>query len=256
MSELAFKTLGGHGPDLVMLHGFGSDRLSWAGNAAALTPVARLHSLDLPGHGDSPTDVGDGSAVELSRLVAETLKAHGIARAHLLGHSLGGAIALAIAHRSPESVRSLSLIAPAGLGAEIDHDFLARFPELETPEETAALLSRLVTRPQLINKLTIKRVLDQLEKPGSRAALRRIAAGIQAHESEIEGYAADIGTSSIPRLVIWGSADRISPPGEQALRRFGGTTLLVPEAGHLPHVEGARAVNAALAEFIASLPHD
>ena len=50
---LAFKTLGGEGHDVVLIHGFGSDRLSWLGNSPALMPLAKLHALDLPGHGDS-----------------------------------------------------------------------------------------------------------------------------------------------------------------------------------------------------------
>ena len=61
MSDITFKTLGGEGPDLVLIHGFGSDRLSWAGNSPALMTVARVHSLDLPGHGDSlAAEAGDG----------------------------------------------------------------------------------------------------------------------------------------------------------------------------------------------------
>ena len=69
MSDITFKTLGGEGPDLVLIHGFGSDRLSWAGNSPALMEVARVHSLDLPGHGDSlGAEVGDGSPLALAEL--------------------------------------------------------------------------------------------------------------------------------------------------------------------------------------------
>lgn len=255
MSSLAFKTLGGHGEDLVLIHGFGSDRLSWAGNAVALLPAARVHALDLPGHGESAPDVGTGSIAELAARVAGTLKAQGIAKAHLLGHSLGGAIAMELASEVPESVLSLSLIAPAGLGAGLDHDFLARFPELQTPEDTAALLGRLVTKPVLINKLTIQRVLTQLEKSGAREALRQIATSLQGAEADLQRKAAELAHKGLPKLVIWGAHDAINPLDETRLTALGGKTLIIPDAGHLPHIEGARQANAAIPEFLAAAAH-
>ena len=144
MSDITFKTLGGEGPDLVLIHGFGSDRLSWAGNSPALMEVARVHSLDLPGHGDSlAAEAGDGSPLALAELVADALDANGIKQAHLLGHSLGGSIAIVLALAEPARVLSLSLLAPAGLGRGIDREFLAAFPELASKESAEALLQRL-----------------------------------------------------------------------------------------------------------------
>ncbi len=255
MASLAFKTLGGQGQDLVLIHGFGSDRLSWAGNVAALLPVARVHSLDLPGHGESTADVGDGSLQHLAGKVADTLKAQGIEKAHLLGHSLGGAIALELATEAPGSVMSLSLIAPAGLGSGIDHEFLRNYSELTTPEEAAVLLSRLVTKPLLINRMTVQRVLNQLAQPGTREALRRIAATLHNNEDTLARKAASVAQTGIARLVIWGERDAINPLEEARLSNFGGTSLIVPDAGHLPHVEGARQVNTALAEFVIAASH-
>jgi pyruvate dehydrogenase E2 component (dihydrolipoamide acetyltransferase) len=250
MARLTFKTLGGHGPDLVLIHGFGADRLSWAGNVAALLPVARVHALDLPGHGESGPDVGSGTVTELASRVAETLTAQGIAKPHLLGHSLGGAIAMELAVAAPERVASLALIAPAGLGCGLDHDFLARYPELAAPEETAALLGRLVNRPMLINKFTVQHVLTQLSRPGTRDALRRIAGALQAGEGQIDQTAMQIAETVTPRLVVWGGLDGINPPDQARLSAFGGKTLFVPDAGHLPHIEAARLVNAELSAFI------
>lgn len=249
MTSLAFRTLGGQGPDVLLIHGFGSDRLSWAGNAAALMAVARLHALDLPGHGESASDVGDGSIMELAKRVAKSLRAQGIGKAHLVGHSLGGAIAMELAAQAPESVLSLSLIAPAGLGVGIDHDFLARYPELNTPEETATLLGRLVTKPFLINKFTIQRVLTQLAQPGTREALRCIATALARSEAALQERAVLIGRMDIPRLVIWGERDSVNPLDSNRLADFGGRLLILPDSGHLPHIEAARPVNAAITDF-------
>ena len=254
MSDIAFKTLGGEGPDLVMIHGFGSDRLSWAGNAPALMEVAKVHSLDLPGHGDSlASELGDGSPLALAELVADALDANGIGQAHLLGHSLGGAIAMVLALAQPERVLSLSLLAPAGLGHGISPDFLAIFPELASKEDAEALLQGLVSRPLLINRFMVARVLDQLERPGARDALRRIAAAVLAQEAQLGEWAGQIAATGIPRLVIFGGADQINPPDAMSLVGFAGRTLVIPEAGHLPHVEAAKQVNAALTGFIKSV---
>lgn len=251
MGGITFKTLGGEGEDLVLIHGFGSDRLSWAGTSPALMEVARVHSLDLPGHGDSlAVEAGDGSPLALAEVVADALDAHGIAQAHILGHSLGGAVAMVLALAEPARVRSLSLIAPAGLGRQLDREFLTAFPELAAKEDAEALLQRLVSKPLLINRFTIARVLEQLERPGARDALRGIARGMLAQEAQINGWASEVAATGIPRLVIFGGADRINPPDVASLVGFAGRTLVIPEAGHLPHVEAARQVNAALADFI------
>ena len=251
MSDITFKTLGGEGPDLVLIHGFGSDRLSWAGNSPALMEVARVHSLDLPGHGDSlAAEAGDGSPLALAELVADALDANGIKQAHLLGHSLGGSIAIVLALAEPARVLSLSLLAPAGLGRGIDREFLAAFPELASKENAEALLQRLVSKPLLINRFTIARVLEQLDRPGAREALRAIAEGVLAQEAQLGDWASKIAATGIPRLVIFGGADQINPPDANALVGFAGRTLVIPEAGHLPHVEAARQVNEALTDFI------
>jgi pyruvate dehydrogenase E2 component (dihydrolipoamide acetyltransferase) len=254
MSALAFKTLGGTGPDLVLIHGFGSDRLSWAGNAPALMEVARVHVLDLPGHGDSlASELGDGSPLALAELVADALDANGIGQAHLLGHSLGGAIAMVLALAQPERVLSLALLAPAGLGHGINRDFLAVFPELAGKEDAEALLQGLVSKPLLINRFTVARVLEQLDRPGARDALRSIAAGVVAQEEQLGEWAGQIAATGIPRLVIFGGADQINPPDPISLVGFAGRTLVIPEAGHLPHVEAAKQVNAELVTFIKSV---
>jgi len=222
MSGITFKTLGGEGPDLVLIHGFGSDRLSWAGTSPALMEVARVHALDLPGHGDSlAADAGDGSARALADAVFAALDAHGIEKAHLLGHSLGGSIAMLMALDQPDRVRSLSLIAPAGLGHGIDHDFLSRYPELATKEAAEALLQRLVSKPLLINRFTIARVLDQLSRPGAREALRAIAKGVEAHEEQLGEAARRVAASPVPRILIFGGADAINPPDHGAIAGFG-----------------------------------
>ncbi len=245
------------GPDCLLLHGFGSDRLSWMGTTPAIAPARTVHAFDLPGHGEAGPDVGDGMPVTLADRVAAAIDALGIGRAHIVGHSLGGGIALLLAQRRPDLVASLVLIAPAGLGAAIDHDFLQAYPRLDDTAAATLLLHRLVARPQLIGRQVVQRALDQLARPGVRAGLERVAAGLIAGQADIERAAAAVGASALPRMVIWGEADRINlPPSPDGLARFGGEQHQIAATGHLPHIESAKLVNGLLAAFLARAPRN
>jgi pimeloyl-ACP methyl ester carboxylesterase len=253
MSGLAFRTLGGEGADLWLIHGYGSDRLSWLGNSPALMTVARVHALDLPGHGDSPVSDGEDSLAGLARSVEETVAANSTGKVHVVGHSLGAGLALLMAEAGPERFRSLTLISPAGLGRTVDRSFLEAYPDLSTAEEATALLQRLVVRPQLINKLTVQRVLSQLDRPGAREALRKVAASLSGMEPVISDAAAAVSTGDLPRLTIWGEKDSINPLDATRLAAFGGESLVIPGAGHLPHIEAAKPVNDRIVSFLQSI---
>lgn len=252
MGAVAVKTLGGAGPDTVLIHGFGSDRLSWAGNSPALMTVSRVHALDLPGHGESCPDVGDGSVDALADRVAGALDQTGIGRAHLVGHSLGGAVALVLAEQHPERVASLTLIAPAGLGQQLDRNLLERLPALDDAEDILALLRTLVARPALINKMTAQRVLGQLAREGARDALIAIASGLLASEDRIRSAAESVSARAVPRLVLWGAEDAIYPLDQARTEAFGGDLHQIPAAGHLPHIEAFKTANDLMTTFLSS----
>ena len=250
LPELSLKRLGGQGPDALLLHGFGSDSLSWIVNQPALEGVAQLYALDLPGHGASHHDVGDGHVATLAERVADALDRRGLKRLHLIGHSLGGGIALLLAQSRPDLVASLVLIAPAGLGHAVDPNFLAAYPSLRSAIETEALLRQLVQQPRLIGRTLVARVIEQLERPHARAALRTLADGLARSSAALVDAAAAVAASDLPRLVVWGGNDRINPLSVERLTRFGGESHIAPDVGHLPHVEAPRVVNAEIVRFL------
>jgi pyruvate dehydrogenase E2 component (dihydrolipoamide acetyltransferase) len=139
--SIAYATLGtesGRDP-IVLVHGYGGDKNSWLFVQEPLSVDAVVHALDLPGHGTSGKDVGDGSLDTLAGVILGFLDALGIRRAHLVGHSLGGAVVTAVAAAAPERVRSLTLIAPAGFGSEVDADYLRTFASAVLPPSGAAV---------------------------------------------------------------------------------------------------------------------
>src|SRR5215472_1650887 len=125
--KISYAGVGDDGQVVLLIHGYGGDRNSWLFVQQPLAEQHRVYALDLPGHGTSSKDVGDGSLPVLAGAVVSVLDAIGADRAHLVGHSLGGAVAIAVAARDPGRIASLTLIAPAGFGAQINAAYLRDF---------------------------------------------------------------------------------------------------------------------------------
>src|SRR5271165_4556032 len=140
-----FHAAGTSGSAILLIHGFGADRLTWVANQQELSAAGRIYALDLPGHGDVAL-AGAGRIEDLVRAVAEAIDASEIGPVHLVGHSLGGAVAIALAATRPDLVRSLALIAGAGLGQGVNENFLFEYPRSASAEDTEELLRRLVSR--------------------------------------------------------------------------------------------------------------
>jgi pimeloyl-ACP methyl ester carboxylesterase len=247
------RAVGGTGDPVVLIHGFAADRLSWAANQGELARTHAVHALDLPGHGATALD-GPADPDHLAAAVAAGLDGSGLTDVHVIGHSLGGAVALLLADRRPDLVRSLVLIAPAGLGGPVDRAFVKTYPEATDPAVLEELMQGLVSRPRLINRQMVAYALAELGKPGRREALRAVASGLLGADTLVAGPAARIAARELPRLVVWGEADRTNALRPDRLAAFGGRLLVVPGAAHLPHVEEARAVNTAITAFLAD-PH-
>ncbi len=248
-SSTVFHAAGTTGSAILLIHGFGADRLTWVANQQELSGAGRIYTLDLPGHGETPL-AGAGRLEDLVRAVAEAIDAARIGPVHIVAHSLGGAIAITLAAARPDLVRSLALVAGAGLGHGVNESVLFEYPRSASAEDTEALLRRLVSRPRLINRFMVARALDQLNAPGVREALIAIADELRMIGTVIEPSLQAVAASPLPRLAIWGAADAIVPLDEERLSRFGGEKLILPDVAHLPHIEASRAVNERLLDWL------
>jgi pimeloyl-ACP methyl ester carboxylesterase len=237
-----FAVAGQDGPGILLLHGFGADRLSWLANQQALAAAGRVYALDLPGHGQTPL-AGAGKLEDLAGAVEKAIEACEIGPVHVVAHSLGAAVAIAIAAARPDLVRSLALIAGAGLGGAVDEGFLSDCPQCASVETMEALLRRLVTRPRLVGRQTAARALEQLEAPGAREGLTAIANELRRIDLVIEPSFQAVARSPLPRIAIWGAADAIIPLDPDRLGRLGAKSFIVSDAAHLPHIESPRLVN-------------
>ena len=234
MTDLALHRLGGEGPDILFIHGFGADRLGWLAVAPQLFDEASVWAVEYAGHGTAGNDAGDGAPATIAAAIADEIGGR-LTRPLVVGHSLGGTLALHLAAAMPEGLAGLVLLAPAALAAGIDDSFIAAIPELDDPDEALDVLRRLVCRKVLITPRMAGAVVAGLSPPGRRAALRQIAGAL-------ETSAPPPFPPSVPFEVIWGSEDEILAPPDPALPDM----QLVDGVGHMPHIEAAGDVIAAI----------
>jgi pimeloyl-ACP methyl ester carboxylesterase len=249
---------------VVLLHGTASSLEMWAHTVPALAERHRVIALDMVGFGYSSRPDGPLSPGLLADVVRWTLEILEIGRAHLVGLSLGGAVALRLALDRPEMAATLTLVGSAGLG-DGAHPL---FRLLSVP-----VIGELLSRPSLAGTRYLVRqcfadpahVDDALVDfshslacmPGSRRSLlsgiRSLGIFGRLHPDVKEAYGGRLHELRAPTLLIWGEEDRILPArhARQAHERIPGSELhILPGCGHLVQIECAGRFNALLSEFL------
>ena len=249
---LRYAKRGEGGDAVVLIHGFGGDLDSWLFNIDALAAKATVYALDLPGHGQSTKAIADASGEGLRHALEGFMDALGIARAHLVGHSMGGAIALRMARNHPERVASLSLISPAGLGPEIDAAYIDGFVAATSRRELKPLLERLFANPALVNRHLIDEVLKYKRLDGVTEALGALAAAQFPAGQQRDILASVVAAGGPPVLVIWGKEDSIIPAAHAAALSDRAHVEILPGAGHMAHMEQAARVNELILAHLAA----
>lgn len=238
------RSKGGSGTPVVMIHGFASDATSWAPLEGHLKhrPVIRI---DLPSHGKSPK-LQIESFADLVREVRRAFDGLGLEAAHLVGHSLGGAVCIALADTRPRSLSALTLIAPAGLGAEINGSTLAGICRANRAESLGPWLRTLVANEDIITDSYVRLAMASRTAPNLRAAQDALSDivfpdGVQAFDLR-----AALDRIETPTRIVWGKRDAIIPwkhalraPGRMGLHLFDGV-------GHMPQIECPDAVAAVI----------
>ena len=249
--RLRYLELGeGGGVPVLFVHGFGADLNTWMFTQPALAAGRRTLALDLPGHGGSVKEVGPGDADSLAGTVEGALEALAIDRVHLVGHSMGGAIAALVALRRPERVASLTLIASAGLGPEINGSFIDGFIRASRRREAAEVLGVLVDDPALVSRAMVDDVLRYKRLDGVTTALAKIAEAWFAGGRQSLDLTGRISALTMPVQLVWGHNDRIIPAAHAEALAARLPVHIIDAAGHLPHREKAGEVNRLIGQFI------
>jgi pimeloyl-ACP methyl ester carboxylesterase len=238
----------GEGAPIVFLHGFGADLNGWRPVHRLLPETRPALAIDLPGHGLS--SLGEDASFEaLVEAARAALAEEGVSAAHLVGHSLGGAVAAVLSHERGVKALSLMLIAPAGLGPETNAAFFDGFLQADTEAGLAPWLHMLVVDRAALGSALARTTLRQRQERPLVAEQRRLAASILAGGRQAFDVRGFLAAPQAPTKIVFGIEDRITPAhhaeglsGLIALHRF-------PRVGHMPHLEARREVASLIEEL-------
>ena len=242
----------GEGEPLILVHGFGGNLNNWLFNREALAHGGEVYALDLPGHGKSSKDVGDGSTDDLAEVVKGFMDALEIGRAHLVGHSLGGAVVLTCALGEPGRTASLTLIASLGLGAEINASYIDGFVTARKRKDLKPQVAKLFGDPSLVTRQMVEDILRFKRLDGVQSGLQTIADKLLAGEIQRIALADRLEELAAEPLLIWGENDAIVPCSHAQAVADRARTAVIPGAGHMVQMEAAAEVNRLILELINS----
>ena len=254
---------GGAGPAVVFIHGFGASLYTWRRTLPAVAAAGfRAIAFDNRGFGFSDKPAHGYANADYTRLVLGFLDSLHVSEAVLVGHSMGAAIAAAVALAAPQRVRGLVLMDAAGFGTRWPFALrVARWPllgavatSLRGRSSTARILRSTYADPANVTEADVDQYYAPVPDPDYGRALRGVL-----REFRFDDLAGRLGAVPSPTLVVWGSADRWIPPavgrrmvGELPRAAF----VMVPGAGHAAPEEASRVVNRSLIAFLEQgLPH-
>jgi pimeloyl-ACP methyl ester carboxylesterase len=249
-----YFNIAGRGPVVVLIHGVAGRASQWDRIVQLLAETHTVVAPDLLGHGDSAKPRGDYSLGAHASGIRDLLVGLDIERASIVGHSLGGGIAMQFAYQFPERCERLGLVASGGLGGDV-HALLRAatlpgsefvLPLIAHPRviDVASVVPRalgrigLRTRPDLTE---MARAYQSLSNTEARSAfIHTLRAVIDPTGQRVNAADRLYLASKMPSLIVWGCRDRIIPVEHAQPTHEGmpGSTLeLFDDAGHFPHLD-------------------
>jgi pimeloyl-ACP methyl ester carboxylesterase len=267
-ARISTLTAGDEIETVILIHGLGSNKTSFFETVSALTPAYTVHAIDLPGFGSSSKPLrAPYDSAWFARAVTRFMDAEGIDRAHLVGNSLGGRVAIEVGLRSPERVRSLSLLCPSMAWRRRRHFVpLVRLlrPELAAIPHTFgdAFVRQqfwsMFSRPERIHPpaadVAVEQFLRTYRSVNSRVAFHASARHIYLEEPiGPKGFWTRLRELEPPALFVWGDEDPLVP---LAFSRYVSDALpsaqqvVLDQCGHVPQVEHPVDANTLVRDFI------
>ena len=260
---------GGSGPALLLLHGVTNSSATWEPVAPSLGEHFTLIAPDLLGHGESATPRGDYSLGAHASGARDLLTALGHDRVTVVGHSLGGGIAMQFAYQFPERCERLVLVSSGGLGREVH--LLLRAAALPGADYVLPLLSsRHVVRVgrgvgAVLGRVRLRPSGDidalargwaSLDNQGSRQAfLHTVRAVIEPAGQRVNAGDRLYLAAALPTLIVWGEQDSIIPVKDaHEFERLipDSRKVVMRDTGHVPMAERPQAFNDLLLDFLAA----
>lgn len=253
----------GDGPPVVLLHGIARTLDDFADQHQGLARDHRVVSVDLPGHGGSAPLDGPHTLPALASSVAEVLDAVGVAGpAHLVGNSLGGALAMRLAVDDPTRVASLVLVNSAGFGKEVTFALrLLALPFARLLLRPHPAIARRTERaifhdPAYVTEARVAAALAAAGQPHAARVMLELVRSLGTWRGVRPQWRAQlldaVAALGLPTLVVWGDRDLILPARHlaNARARFPqARTHLFADCGHMPQIERAAEFEALVRRF-------
>lgn len=247
MSEgLYAREKGAGGVPIVLLHGFGGHHGDWTDIQPDLARDRLVLAYDLPGHGRSRDVAGAGSAGGTAKAILADLEARGLKRVHLAGFSMGGAIAALTALRAPQTVASLTLLAPGGFGPEINAPLLRRFAEATSADGLRVCLDEMSAPGFSTLTRDVAGLAAVRFVPGMRDSMLEVVAAITKGGTQGEIPREMLAGLTMPVSVVWGTADPVLPYAQSAGLPASWTLHTLPGVGHMMLNEARKPVTTAI----------
>jgi pimeloyl-ACP methyl ester carboxylesterase len=265
----AIYRIAGSGPPVVLIHGMVNSSRHWEQVALRLADSYTVIAPDLIGHGDSATPRGDYSLGAHAAVIRDLLTVIGIERATIVGHSLGGGVAMQFFYQFPQRTERLALVSSGGLGHEVSPMLRsAALPGMSALLSLAAhrrvldLLWEIGERMRArgsgrgVYVHAVVRALRPLQDAGAREAfLQTLRSVIDVHGQRVSARDRLYLLDSVPTLIVWGERDHTIPlehgrAAHAALPHAQFETL--PRAAHFPHLEDPEGLAEALRRFVES----
>jgi pimeloyl-ACP methyl ester carboxylesterase len=258
----------GSGPNLVLIHGMINSSRHWEGVAERLSDRYRVIAPDLIGHGDSATPRGDYSLGAHAASIRDLLAAIGVDRATIVGHSLGGGVAMQFFYQFPQRTERLGLISSGGLGDDVSPLLRAAALPGSGALLRAAANRRVVdgiagTGQKLKGRgnrngvylEAVARALRPLSDDGSRRAfIQTLRAVIDSRGQRVSARDRLYLLGEMPTLICWGGRDRTIPVehGREAAAAIPNCRFeTLPRAAHFPNLEDPAGLATVLGDWMA-----
>ncbi len=239
--------------DLVFIHGAADSSALWELQVRAFERENRVLAVDLPGHGDRLKEPAFDSCDRSAADVLDQIQARGLRAPVLIGHSMGGAIALTIALAHP-AVPSALVLAGSGVRLRIRAEIIDAARERAEVSAPGVRLERVIPLEDVVSPRTSAEARAWLAPRIGQATGQATHADFVATSSfDVMGRLGDV---RLPTLVIGGEDDRWTPPKFQqyfAEQIAGSRLVMLADCGHYPFVEQAEEFNAELSRFMTEL---
>lgn len=255
MNNTLHARTSGQGPDVILLHGLFGQGSNLGSVSRALASDFRVHCLDLPDHGRSPWRA-EASLPTYAQAVREWMDQHQLPAAHVLGHSLGGKVAMELAVTQPERLQKLVVADMAPVTYTEHHQQILEAlqqvvrQQCETRAAAEALLSKVIDDPGVVGYL-----LMSLERDAGHEVYqwRFNLAGLADAYGRLREAPSEAGPFLGPTLFLKGSESAYIQAAHESeiQRRFPGSQLVtVEDAGHWLHVDQPDQFNSAVRAFL------